>query len=111
MSKWVKKGDQVVIIAGNEKGKMGEVLRKMDDRAVVQGVNMRKKHLKRREQNAPSEIIDKETPIHISNIALCDQDGNKIKLRVRYDQNGSKHLIYKKNNEEVTYRTLKKVGK
>ncbi|GAB4185951.1 MAG: 50S ribosomal protein L24 [Simkaniaceae bacterium] len=108
MSKWVKKGDQVLVIAGNDKGKMGEVLRKNGERVVVQGVSVRKKHLKRRDQNAPSEIIDIETPIHISNVAICDQEGNRLKLRVGINEDGSKELYYKKNDQKTVYRTIKK---
>ncbi len=111
MSKWLKKGDKVLVIAGNDKGKTGEVLRKKGERVTVQGVSVRKKHLKRRDQNAASEIINIETAIHISNVAICDQDGVKLKLKLRQNEDGSKELYYNKNDKAVVYRTIKKTVK
>ncbi|MBM3192169.1 MAG: 50S ribosomal protein L24, partial [Chlamydiae bacterium] len=58
MSSWLKKEDKVVVIAGNDKGKMGVVLACGEDRVLVKGVNIKKKHVKRRSENERSEIID-----------------------------------------------------
>jgi len=106
-NKWIKKDDTVLIIAGNDKGKIGTVLAKKDDRILVQGVNVRKKHLKRRERTAPSEIVDIELPVHVSNVALCNTDGKKIDLKVR-EKGGEKELYYVEGSKEVVFRTLKK---
>lgn len=109
--KWIKKGDKVVVISGNDRGKVGEVIAKDETRILVQGVNVRKRHMKARQQGQKSEIISIERPINISNVALCDADGKKIKLKVKTDANGSKELVYLDNGKEVNYRTLKKTVK
>ena len=106
--KWIKKGDKVLVISGNDRGKVGEVVAKKDARILVQGVNVRKRHMKSRDQNQKSEIISMEKPIHISNVALCSADGKKLKLKVKLGKDGSKELIYFDNEKEVSYRTLRK---
>ncbi len=107
MSKWIKKDDRVVVIAGNDKGKIGTVLAKKKDRVIVQGVNMRKKHLKRTQQTQAAQIIDMEVPIHISNVAFCDENGKVIKLKAKVAKEG-RQLVYKKDGKEVVFRTVKK---
>ena len=69
----IKKGDKVVVIAGRDKGKTGEVLRVLpaDSRVVVQGVNMVKRHT-RRGMGEPGGIVEKEAAIHVSNVAHID---------------------------------------
>ena len=83
MSKWIKKGDKVVIIAGNEKGKTGEVIARQEERVIVQGINIRKKHVKRRAKTGAGEIHEMEMPIHISNVSLCNSEGKPVKAKVR----------------------------
>ena len=75
---------------------------------MVQGVNIRKRHTKSRDQNQKSEIIDMEKPIHISNVALCNAEGKKLKLKVKLGKDGSKELVYFDNDKEMSYRTLRK---
>jgi large subunit ribosomal protein L24 len=111
MKSWIKKDDKVLVIAGNDKGKTGVVLACGADKVLVKGINVRKKHLKKRTENGKSEIIDIETPIHISNVAPCSNEGTKIKLRSRFLENGEKHLYYVENGKDVVYRTLKKSTK
>jgi large subunit ribosomal protein L24 len=74
----IKKGDQVQVIAGKDKGKRGEVLRVMteDRRVLVQGVNMVKRHT-RPSTTQPGGIVDKEAAIHVSNVALIDPKSDK----------------------------------
>ena len=69
----IKKGDQVIVVTGRDRGKQGEVLRvlRAEDRLVVQGVNMVKRH-QRPSAGHPGGILDKEAPIHISNVAHID---------------------------------------
>ena len=111
-TKWIKKGDKVLIIAGNDKGKVGEVMAKKGERILVQGVNVRKKHMKSRDQNSKSQIVDMEIPIHISNVALCNAEGKKLKLFVKLDEEGGKTLVSFVDGKESIYRKLKKpVGK
>jgi large subunit ribosomal protein L24 len=86
MAAKIKKGDTVVVIAGRDKGRSGEVIemRRDDDRALVRGVNIVKRHQK---QSAQQEggIVSKEAPIHLSNIALADpKDGKPTKVGFKY---------------------------
>jgi len=106
--KWIKKGDKVLVICGNDRGKVGEVIAKKDTRILVQGVNVRKRHMKSRDQNRRSEIISIERPIHISNVALSDAGGKKLKLKSKLGKDGSKELVHFDNDKEVSYRTLRK---
>jgi len=79
MSKKFKKGDRILVIAGNERGKTGEILSRSDERVLVQGLNLRKKHLKPTQQSQGGRIIEMEAPIHISNVTLCDKEGKRLK--------------------------------
>jgi large subunit ribosomal protein L24 len=109
MSKWIKKGDKVLVIAGNERGKTGEVIARRDDRVVIQGINIRKKHAKRKTKAPGTEILEMEMPIHISNVSLCDSDGKRVKVRVRSaSSGGAKELYYLDGAKEVSLRQLKK---
>lgn len=106
--KWIKKGDKVLVVSGNDRGKVGEVIAKKESQILVQGVNIRKRHTKAKQQGQKSEIISMEKPIHISNVALCNTEGKKLKLKVKLGNDGSKDLVYLDNDKEVSYRTLKK---
>jgi len=78
MAAKIKKGDAVVVIAGRDKGRSGEVIevRRDDDRALVRGINMVKRH-QRQDATHEGGIISKEAPIHLSNIALADPRDKK----------------------------------
>ncbi len=108
MSKWIKKGDNVLIIAGNDKGKTGTVISREGDRVIVKGVNVRKKHAKSRDRSQPSSILEVERPVHISNTALCDDQGNKIYMKSRTLATGGKELYYLREDNEVVFRQLRK---
>ena len=75
----IKKGDKVIVIAGKDKGKSGVVLRALpkEDRVIVEGVNVAKRHQKARRGGESGQIIDKTLPVHISNVALADPKGGK----------------------------------
>ena len=105
MSKWIKKGDKVIVVSGNYAGKTGEVLSRKEDRVFVQGVSIRKKHMKRRAQSGPGEIIEMETPIHISNVSICSSEGKPVRLRARV-VNGIKELYYRDGHNEVVHRKV-----
>ena len=79
MAARIKKGDTVVVISGSDKGKQGEVLsvRPKDERAVVRGVNVAKKHVKAQGMGQPGGIIEQEATIHLSNLALLDPTTKK----------------------------------
>jgi large subunit ribosomal protein L24 len=108
MSKWIKKGDKVLVIAGNEKGKTGDVISRDADRVLVQGINIRKKHAKRKTKAPGAEILEMEVPVHISNVSLCNNDGKAIKVKVRQNQAGAKELYYLDGGKEVSFRSLSK---
>ena len=71
----VKKGDTVLVISGNDKGKRGKVLKVFPDsnRIIVEKVNLIKRHTKPRSQQDPGGIIEKEAPIHVSNVKLLEK--------------------------------------
>ena len=110
-NKWMIKGDHVRVISGNDRGKVGKVLARKKERIVVQGVNIRKRHMKSRDQNQKSDIVSMEMPIHISNVMLCDANGEKLALKVKLGDKKAKDLIYFKNGNEIHHRSLKKSGK
>jgi large subunit ribosomal protein L24 len=69
----IKKGDQVVVITGKNKGQKGEVLRIVEDKVVVQNINLVKRHTKPNPQlNQPGGIVEREAPIHVSNVMLLN---------------------------------------
>ncbi|MBS0620279.1 MAG: 50S ribosomal protein L24 [Verrucomicrobia bacterium] len=110
MSKWIKKGDKVVVITGNERGRTGEVVARKEDRVIVQGVNIRKKHAKRQQKAPGTQILEIEVPVHISNVALCDGNGKPIKVRVRTEGGKPKELYYVDGGKEVTLRQIRKTS-
>ena len=106
MSRHLKKGDKVCVIAGNDKGRSGDIIGFKNDRVLVQGINVRKKHVKRTTQEQPAQIIDIECYIHKSNVAICDQDGKPVKVKVK-SNDGKKDLVYFADGKEVIYRNIK----
>src|SRR5690242_11812079 len=107
MSKWIKIGEKIVVIAGNDKGKTGAVVSRKGDRVVVQGVNVRKKHAKRRAKTGAGEIHEIEMPIHISNVSLCNADGKPVKAKVRMT-GANKEIYYVEGDKEITLRQVTK---
>lgn len=98
----IRKGDNVVVLSGKDKGRNGEVLQVMpkDDKAVVRGVNMVRKHQKQT-QSQEGGIISKEAPIHLSNIALADPKDGKP-TRVGFDiRDGKKVRIAKRSGDVI----------
>lgn len=98
----IKKGDQVIVIAGNSKGKTGEVKQVLRDknRAIVDGVNLVKKHTKatQEEEGGINEI---EAPIHVSNLALVDPKSGKATRIGRKDVDGKSVRFSKKSGEII----------
>ena len=78
------------------------------DKAIVQGLNVRKKHVKRSQELPKGRIIDIERPIHISNLKVCVEGDNAAKLKVRINEEGDRQFVYKKDDQEVIYRSVKK---
>ncbi len=74
----IRKNDNVVVIAGNDRGKTGKVLKvfRKDSKVIVEGINVRKRHTKPNQKNPQGGILEKEMPVHISNILLVDPKTN-----------------------------------
>lgn len=103
MAMKIKKGDQVIVITGRDKGKTGEVLKSMpkDNKVLVQGVNLVKRHQKPTQENAGG-IQTKEAPIHVSNVALIDPKSGKA-TRVGFKiVNDQKVRVSKRSGEVIT---------
>lgn len=107
-SKKIRKGDRVVAIAGNDRGQIGTVQSVKGDRVIVQGVNLRKKHVKKSQEAPKGRIIDIERSIHISNVKVCVEGDTAARLKVRTSQEGDRQFIYKKGDQEMVYRSVKK---
>lgn len=108
MSKWIRKGDRVLVLAGNDKGKAGEVLSRSEDRVVVQGINMRKKHMKRTQETQGGRIVEMEMPIHISNVCICNKENQPLRLKMKIEKTGERTLVYKDGAKNAVYRSMKK---
>ena len=98
----IKTDDKVLVIAGEHKGSEGKVIKVMRDqnKALVEGVNLIKKHAKPSAQNPQGGIIEKEAPIHISNLSLTTADGEATRVGFRVED-GNKVRFAIKNNEVV----------
>ena len=98
----IKKGDQVVVLSGDDKGKTGEVVKAMpaEGKVVVQGDNLVKRHQKPSQTN-PGGIVTKEAPLHVSNVALVDAKSGKA-TKVGYKEvNGKKVRVARKSGEVI----------
>ena len=100
----IKKGDEVIVISGRDKGKRGTVARRVDDEhVVVEGVNRVKKHMRPNPMKGiTGGIVDKDMPIHVSNVALFNpatQKGDRVGFKTL--ASGKKVRVFKSNNEVV----------
>ncbi|GLK80495.1 MULTISPECIES: 50S ribosomal protein L24 [Methylopila] len=103
MAAKIKKGDKVVVLAGRDKGKTGEVLQVLpkDERALVRGVNVVKRHT-RQTQTTEGGIISKEAAIHLSNIALADpKDGKATRVSFKVLDDGRKVRVAARSGEQI----------
>ena len=100
------KGDQVIVKTGVSRGQVGTVLSLHNNKVIVQGVNVRKKHTKPQE-GIPGGILEREMPIHISNLCAC-VNGKPVKVKTRSTDGGGRELYYMDGENAVTYRTIKK---
>lgn len=99
----IKKGDKVVILSGKDKGKRGEVIRAIpaDDKVVVSGVNMIKRHRKPGQQGAGS-IETREAPLHVSNVAMEDpKTGKPTRVGFKVLEDGRKVRFAKRSGEVI----------
>lgn len=100
----IRKDDEVIVIAGKDKGKTGAVTRiREDGRLYVSGINMIKRHTKGNPQmNQPGGIIEKEAPIQASNVAIYNRGTNKAdRVGIKLLEDGKKVRIYKSSGEQI----------
>jgi large subunit ribosomal protein L24 len=100
----IRKGDEVVVLSGRDKGKRGTVLRRVDDEhVVVEGVNRVKKHQRPNPmKGVTGGIVDKDLPIHVSNVALFNPGTKKAgRIGVKTLDDGRKVRVFKDNGEQV----------
>jgi large subunit ribosomal protein L24 len=100
----IRKGDEVVVLSGRDKGKRGTVLRRVDaDHVVVEGVNRVKKHQRPNPMKGQTGgIVDKDMPIHVSNVALFNPATKKAdRIGVKTLQDGRMVRVFKDNGEQV----------
>jgi large subunit ribosomal protein L24 len=100
----IKKGDDVIVITGKDKGKRGTVLRVVDvEHILVEGANRVKKHQRPNPmKNTTGGIVDKEMPLHISNVAIFNPTSKKAdRVGVKVLEDGSRVRVYKSNGEVI----------
>jgi large subunit ribosomal protein L24 len=102
MASKIKKGDKVVVLAGKDKGKTGTVERVIptDDRAVVTGINLVRRHTK---QTASQDagIFTKAAPIHLSNLAVADANGKPTRVGFKINEDGTKVRVAKSTGDTI----------
>ncbi len=99
----IKKGDNVVVLTGKDKGRTGTVMEMVNksNRVLVQGINMVKRHGKQ-SQTSAGGIVSKEAPIHISNVALADpKDGKATRVGIKTNKDGAKVRFAKRSGELI----------
>lgn len=100
----IRKGDQVIVLTGRDKGKRGTVAQRVDaDRLLIEGVNLVKKHVKPNPmKGATGGIVDKAMPIHQSNVAIFNAASGKAdRVGVKFLQDGKKVRVFKSSGEEI----------
>lgn len=99
----IRKGDEVIVLAGRDKSRRGVVLSRVgDDKVLVEGINVAKKHVKPNPMlNNPGGIVNKNMPIHISNVALINPETGKAdKVRIK-EVDGRKVRVFRSNDKVV----------
>ena len=102
----VHKGDMVQVISGPDKGAQGKVIEAYPktNKVLIEGVNRIKKHVANSAPERGAEsggIVTQEAPIHVSNVAVLDSDGNPTRVGYRFDENGKKVRIARRNGKDI----------
>ena len=102
MAAKIRKGDKVVVLSGRDRGRTGEVfeVRPDDNKALVRGVNLVKRHQKQT-QAQEGGIVSKESPVHLSNIAIVGRDGKPTRVGFKIQADGTKVRIAKRTGAEI----------
>ena len=99
----IRKGDTVQVIAGRSKGEKGQV-KQVDIgsmRVLIEGVNIRKKHVRADQNNPEGGIQEQEAPIHYSNVKLLDSEGNPTRVSLQRDEKGNRIRVAKTNGKNI----------
>ncbi len=101
--KRIKKGDHVIVTTGKDKGKRGDVVRVAGDRVVVSNINIAKRHKKYNpQQNQPGGVVEREAPIHISNVMLFNTaSGKGERIATKTLENGRKLRVFRSSGEAI----------
>ena len=100
----LRRDDEVIVIAGRDKGTRGTITRMMgDDKVIVAGVNMIKRHTRPNPNlGQPGGIVEKEAPLHISNVAIFNPDtGAADRVGIRVDDEGGKTRFFKSSGDDI----------
>ena len=99
----IKRDVEVIVLAGKDKGKQGKVLKVLDDKVIVGGINMVKRHTKPNPQaGVAGGIVEKEAPIHVSNVAIYNSNTQKAdRVGFRINEDGTKVRYFKSTNEVI----------
>jgi large subunit ribosomal protein L24 len=99
----IRKGDQVVVITGKDKGKRGEVVRVAGDKVVVSNINVVKRHTKPNPQiGQPGGVIEREAPIHVSNVMLFNPaSGKGERVATKMLENGTRLRVFRSSGEAI----------
>ena len=102
----IHKGDMVIVISGPDKGAKGKVIEAYPkrDKVLVEGVNRIKKHVANSATERGAEsggIVTQEAPIHVSNVLVVDSDGNPTRIGYRFDEDGKKIRVSKRNGKDI----------
>jgi large subunit ribosomal protein L24 len=99
----IRKGDEVIVITGKDKGKRGTVLRVLDEKLVVEGVNIAKKHQKPNPiRGIAGGIVEKTMPLHVSNVAIFNPATQKAdRVGIKLLEDGKKVRVFKSNGELI----------
>lgn len=99
----IKRDDEVIVLAGKDKGKQGKVVKVLDDKLIVSGINMVKRHTKPNPQaGVAGGIVEKEAPIHVSNVAIFNSNTQKAdRVGFKVNEDGTKVRYFKSTNEVI----------
>ncbi len=99
----LKKGDRVKVLSGKDRGKEGAIMRVIPEKnkVIVEGVNVVKKHQKATQAARQGGVIQRDMPIHVSNVALIDSDGNATRVGYEFDDTGAKHRVAKRGGGRI----------
>lgn len=99
----IKRDDELIVLAGKDKGKRGKIVKVLGDKVIVAGVNMAKHHVKPNPQaGVQGGIVEQEAAIHVSNVAIYNTNTNKAdRVGFKFDENGVKTRFYKSTNEVI----------